>query len=360
MWNGFCGNLIRRTNRNLLILLVIVFAALIAFFGFNRQYFLGFFRGAQSVTAQQLIAISGSAQAGDRFIRLQGGRTIDTGITHITKDDNHPGGYTDSYFLATAVGDRFLIVRSPHSLAATVDSASFEGRLQPVYPELRSHLIDPVVQDNPGVRFLSFYLDEEDYKTFGWTSVIIAAPILLLALWGLWLYLQRSGEFSRHPFAKRLARCGQLEMLTQQIEAETSQAHFQAKRGTVSLDITQHWLLSGSLFSATPMQLQDLVWAYRHVMKRKVYFLITVSKRHSLIAYDRLGQKVQTQLDEAKVSEALQELARLAPQAVYGYDRRLFRLWRKNKDKSGFLSEARAMLDLPDAQSARSSTMLQG
>jgi hypothetical protein len=108
------------------------------------------------------------------------------------------------------------------------------------------------------------------------------------------------------------------------------------------------------------MQLQDLVWAYRHLVKRKIYFLITVSKRHSLIVYDRLGHKVQTQLDETKVSEALQELTRMAPQAVYGYDKRLFKLWRKNKDKSGFLSEARAMLDLPDAQSARSSTMLQG
>jgi hypothetical protein len=189
---------------------------------------------------------------------------------------------------------------------------------------------------------------------------VISTPVLLLALWGLWLYLQRSGEFARHPFAKRLARYGPLEMLTQQIDAETSQAHFQVKKGSASLDLTQQWLLSCAPFGATPMRLEDLVWAYRHVMKRKIYFLITVSKRHSLIAYDRLGQKVQTQLDEGKVSETLAELARLAPHAVYGFDARLFKLWKAQKDKSGFLTGAKALLNLPDAQAAKSSTMFQG
>jgi hypothetical protein len=167
MWNGFCGNLIRRTNRNLLILLVVAFAGLIAFFGYNRQYFLNFFRGARSVTAQQLTTVSGAEQAKDMFVRVQGGRTINTGVTHITKDDDHSEGYVDSYFLVTAVGNQLMVVRSATLPASTVDSASFEGRLRPLSQELRSDIADPIERDNPGLHFLPFYLDEKDYRTFG-------------------------------------------------------------------------------------------------------------------------------------------------------------------------------------------------
>jgi hypothetical protein len=187
---------------------------------------------------------------------------------------------------------------------------------------------------------LPFYLDTQDYRSFGYTSLIFGIPVLLLACWKLWGYLQASGDYAKHPFALGLAKYGQLDMLVQQVDAEIAGLHTSFKKGAHRAEITTHWLIASDRFTATPMRLDSIVWIYRRVVKKKLYFLITVRKSFSIIAYDRFGRKVAILLNDLQTGELMQNIASAAPQAIRGYDGKIAKLWRRTKDKSAFLASA--------------------
>jgi hypothetical protein len=359
VWNGFCGSVIRRGNRNLLLCALVLLAGLIAVAAFNAKYLASFFAGAHSANPAQLTASNPSALQ-DSFVRVPVERAIATGVQHITRDDAHPNGYVDNEYLAAPFDNKIMIVRvRGGNWAEDIPAQTFEGRLRPFSADLQSKINGAITVDPSLPPLMPVYLDTVDYKENGYLFLVFGTPILLLALWLLWKYLQYSGDYTRHPFAKRLAKYGQLEMLVQEIDGETSGAHATYQRRGTSVVITQHWLLTKTLWGGAPMRLDHLVWAYRHIVKRKIYFLITVSKWHSLLALDDLGQKIQVQLTEQKVGEALKDLAAQAPQAIYGFDKRLQTLWKTSgKDKSRFLPEARAIVSPQDALGERTTSTL--
>jgi len=147
-------------------------------------------------------------------------------------------------------------------------------------------------------------------------------------------------------------------MLVQEIDSEMSGAHTVFKHRLSIVYLTQHWMLTKNNFGGTPMRLDRVVWAYRHVMKRKLYFAITVAKRHSIVAFDNVGQRFQVQLNEQKVTDLLRELAGRASQAIYGYDQRVLNIWKNcGKDKTGFLAQARTIVTPEEVLRERSSSL---
>lgn len=359
MWNGFCGGVVRRGNRNLLICALVLIAGAAALAAFNAKYIAGFFAGAHAADAAQL-STSNPSTLENSFVRVPVERAVATGIEHVTRDDSHPNGYVDSEYLAAPAGNKMMIVRvSGGNWADNIPAQTFEGRLRPLTADLQSKIGGVVAGDPSLPSLMPVYLDTVDYKENGYLILIFGTPLLLLALWLLWKYMQYSSDYTRHPFAKKLANYGQLEMLVQEIDSETSGAHPTYRRRGTSVVITQRWLLVKTLWGGAPMRLDHLVWAYRHVVKRKIYFIITVSKWHSVMAFDDLGQKIQAQLTEQKVNDALKDMAARAPQAVYGFDTRLQTLWKASgKDKSRFLPEARAIVSPQDALGERNTSTL--
>ena len=357
MWNGFCGDAIRCTSKNLLVILVILFGGLLIFFGYNIHYFENFFSGAHLVSAARLDNAASVDQFKHTFVRVQGSHTDATGVSEVVRDDKHPDGYTNSIYLVTTVGDRLLILRAdPDATQASTHDGIFQGQLLSLTQELRDSIVvpDEAANQAPG-RYLPFYLNMVDYKDFGYTSFIFATPFLLFALWILWLYLQWTGDFHRHPLMRRLARYGQPELLVQQVDAEMAGAHITIKKGKNAAEITPHWLIANTTLNVIPLSIERIVWVYRKTMKRKILLFITVRTTYYAIAYDNLGQRFSLLLDDAKTTELLQQLRSCAPHAIFGFDKRLWKLWRKTKDKSAFLVEARSVVGnqtLGDQQTA--------
>ena len=346
MWNGFCGDAIRRTNRNILICATVLFSLPLLFFGYNHRYFQNFFSGAHAVTAPQLESLASSDQFKNAFIRVQGSETSASGISEIIRDDRHPDGYTSSVYLITNIGKRQLILRCfPDVTVASFPNQIFQGQLLPLTPDLRESIVLPAETLNGETgSYLPFYLDTMDYKMFGDVSLILGGMVLFFALLALWFYMQRTGDFNRHPFMRRLARYGQPDMLVHQIDAEMTGAHTTIEKGQASAEITPHWLIANTPMSVLPMCNDRIVWAYRKKLQRKILLFITIRTTYYAIVHDSLGQRISLLLNDAKTTELLQILRTVAPQAIYGFDMRLWKLWRKNKDKSGFLTEGIAII----------------
>jgi hypothetical protein len=357
LWNGFCGNLIRRANRNTLIAALLMLAIVAALAYFNAKYLSSFFTKAHTI-APAALPTADPNKLIDTFASMPVQHAVETGIQHITTDDAHPNGQVDSEYLATSAGGKVLIVRarqpisdaSPDAKPGTLAAATYEGRFVPMSNELQSKVTSALSGYSNLPPILPVYLDTVDYRANGYVLLVFGIPLLLLGLWLFWRFLQFSGDYARHPFAKKLARYGQLEMLVQELDSETAGAHTEYGRMGRNVVITPRWLICKSNWGGVPIRLDHLAWTYRHVMKRKLYFLITIAKWHSLMAYDSFGNKAQVRLKEQQVTDALKELASRAPQIIIGYDQRIQRLWKNSgKDKSNFLTEAKNLISPQDA-----------
>ena len=358
MWNGFCGELIRKTNQRLLIVVLVLAAGLIAFFTYNRAYFHGFFAGPHAATQGELLAANNAEGFPNSILRVEGGATAGTGLYETTTDKTHPSGYTSARYLATEIGGKRLLVRvspdDPLAQNAVDPNATGVVRIQPsvVLTGRAVSLTDLLSQELAAAtalgdeQYLPFMLDTHEYKTFGWTSVVIGGLCLLGALWGTSVYVKRNSDPVHDSFARSLAKYGALESIIPQVDAEMASAHTTVSRRSNAIHMSQHWIVGTTPFRAYGARLDGLVWAYRLIVKRKMYGIITVGTRHTLLAYDRFGQKISIQLDEPKTAEALQHLRNVAPQAIFGFDKRLDKLWRSGKgsNQSSFITEAQTLL----------------
>ena len=367
MWNGFCGELIRKTNQRLLIVILVLASGLILFFGYNRRYFYGFFTGPHAVTQSDLLAANGASAFPNSILKVNGGATAGTGLYETTTDKTHPEGYTSARYLATEIGGKRMLVRvspdDPLAQDAAPDNANPNGpRVQssmvltgeaiPLASLLSEKLAVATAAGDE--QYLPFMLDTYEYKTFGWFSVVIGGLCLLGALWGASVYLKRNSDPVHDSFAKSVAKYGALESVVPQLDAEMASAHTTVSRRGNAVHVGQHWFVGATPFRAYGARLDGLVWAYRLIVKRKMYGIITVGTRHTLVAYDRFGQKISIQLDEPKTAEVLQLLRSVAPQAVFGFDKRLAKMWKAGKgdDRTAFITEAQALLAgqvLPEA-----------
>jgi len=349
MWEGYCGKAIRRLNRNLGILIVSM-AALGALFTYSqRQYLTQYFRGTKAIE----LSAAAEHPVDGQFVRVHVERAYNTGVQHTTEDRG--AEVVDSQYFVTAAGEKLLMLRIPDGgHPREISNLTFEGRLRPLSAEVTKQLPPPPAP------LSGYYIDGEDFRGFGTWFLIIGIPLLLLWLFLIVVYQRGATDFTKHPFAKSVGNYGQLEMLMQEIDAETSPAHTVFSWRFNRAEITQNWLLVGTPLALKAMRLNHLVWAYTYVLKRKLYFLVTVQKNYFLIAYDDRGKKVQMTVNKNTGKDVIDELFLRCPNAVFGYDDAIQKIWKRTREKPElFRDEALSLRNQtePTAVKTRSALM---
>jgi hypothetical protein len=402
MWNGFCGDLIRRSNKSLFTLFLFFFLAYLVFYGWNYRYFTGFFEGNHSVSSTELIAANSVKDFKDPFVQITGGATTSSRIYEVSTRGEESGSsetdviiralrdpnlqdsldfgnsqtvFVPSGFVTTQIGGHRLLVRErpfgpltsyvpPDQTPPSLKVYSTAGYLRPLGSHLQA-IVDRRTAAGDGP-YLPYYLDTVDYRNFGLWSVSITGIGVLGLVWIFWLWLERSANLAKHPFAKQLAKYGDLEVLIPQVDSEMTNQHVTIRKQAVAVHITKNWYIvtnaSRSLsafYNGIGLTTRDniaridsLVWVYRALIRQKHYF-ITVGKSYQIVVFDRFGIKIQAQMDEAGTAEAFRYLRTIGVSAIFGYDKRLLPLWRRadKNDKSGFVASGQQMIGvqaLPD------------
>lgn len=364
MWNGYCGDLIRAINRRRLLLVIAGAAIILLFLAYHRAYFRGFFGGPHVASQTELLNATDSKAFPNAILTVAGGETTGTGLVERRKDDAHPNGYISARYLATLIGGKKLLVRvapdTPLALDAAAtppveETSSFTGQVLSLSNRMTA-LVQPGGPAQPA--YLPYVLDTYDYKAWGWTSIVFGGIALIFILWGAFLYLRSNSDPAQDPFARGLAKVGPLESVVPQLDAEMAAAHTTFTRRNNSVHIGQQWMVVATPFRAHGARVRELIWLYRQITKKRIYFVIPAGTRHTLIMHDRTGRKLAVELGDAKCGEVLQLLRSVAPQAVYGYDKRLAKLWRSGTgtDRAAFVTEAQALLGgqaLPESVTRR-------
>jgi hypothetical protein len=355
MWNGYCGNLIRRASRNTLLagLILLVFAACVA--AANQRYLRSFFLGARP-SSVEAVAQMDLAHA-DQFVKLTVPAAYSTGITHTTTYREHPRGYVDSVYLLAADRGRPVVLRVPAGEApAKAGPLALEGRLRPLEGELEEQIKRMLAGSQVPLPVAALYLDAEDYRSMGWIEVCLGVPLIAFALFLLWRAWQWSADPASHPLARSLsAQTAPLEIALQQMDQELTAPHPSFRLRGTRLEVSEHWLLAATPFSARVLALDRLAWAYRHVVRRKLYLLITISRWNYLQAFAAGGRRFTVRLREKDVNAALEELARRAPGAVFGYSRELAKLWKRDRERFREAAAAAGLAADPRAEKVSSS-----
>lgn len=317
----------RRANRNLLLVNGLIVAVLVLIVAANYRYCANFVLGCKPVSAAELAGIQSPDQQWHNFITVAGSKSASTGYQDVEK---HMQGSTvvstevkDEYVLLR-VGQKVLLVKAPPGK----EQLEYSGALEYTTDPVKEDLLRPLAAGDadPASNILPFTLNAADYRSNGYTMLMIGLPLVALAGWNLWKAMRRVSEIQTSPVWKHLAVYGNAEQLSQQIEAELQTAMIR-KYG--KLQIAQQWMVRRKTFSTWVSPVGDLVWIYKKVTKHSVNFIPT-GKTYSVVLVGRHRQRIEEQMKEKAVNEMLADLTARVPWAIFGFTQDLEKAWRKD------------------------------
>ena len=346
MWDGFCGELIRSRNRNLLRSSLLLAIAPLVFLGVFHRYYSHFFHSVEVTSIAAITAMS-EAAAADRFVKVSVDSWVPTGVDQHGTPDKYSSEdrFDGTYMLAKSGGHAMLIFIDHRSSAKSLNGRFFEGVLVPLSSRavFKADMVSAQSENGSQVdarRYAPVFLNTVHYRQFGRFWLIVVAAFLVPMLAMLVAYLWRVGDPAHHPFARFLASHGALALVVPQVDADMASPHATVGCGNKRVEVGKVWLIKVSRFSAAAMQLDRIVWFYYLKGGRDLF---------DAVAHDVLGRTIQlpdVSLDTASAFSRAIAGTVAASKAMSGYDARFATVWRKLPDKSQFVAAASALMVL--------------
>lgn len=326
MWDNYIGRQIRRCNRNLLAVNLLLLAGLAVYAHANGRYLLNFFSGARVISPAELAAVRDPDELRQFFVRVEGEKSFDTGVQYLEQEiDNDTKQVKSSTVKAEyhvlGLGGKFLVVKTDPGDTGTV----YKGALVRMPGDVYGSVVASAVHDEPRLKdmFLPVMLNANDYREEGWWTLGLGLPLLLLIGWNLSKWQKRATDFVNHPIYKRLQSFGQPEQVAQQMETETRMAPAEKIAG---VKFSGPWLFRENFFGTDCFRLPELVWVYQKVTQHYTYFIPT-GKSFAAVLNDRYGWSIEIRVKKKTLEAFLGRVMRDCPWAALGFSEELKRLW---------------------------------
>jgi hypothetical protein len=322
---------IARTNRNLLVSNSVVMLFVVWLGWANMRYFDNMFHGPFPMSEKELSAVTNPSKLAHYYVSVKGEKTLYTGFQAIEQEVDRKTNEvkTESVtgtYLGLAVGDRYLLVKSPIETRAV----AFIGELVPISNDGRI-VIANVDARAPGTaaRFVPAMLNVVDFTTWGYVGLVFLSVFFLLSLWNLSKAVSRSSDTDNHPIWKALAKFGNSKMIAEQINTEFKQPDVKKVGPAV---LSHSWMLMQWMLEARPIPLADLVWIYKHKLTRW-YWFIPLGSSYGVHFYTSDKKKYQIDMpNEKQCDELLVTMSQRAPWVFAGYSGDILSQWAKGAD----------------------------
>ena len=322
----FLDRQINRTNRNLLLVSLILIVAVVGYTAAERRYLYNFFAGPFEVSGPQLVTIQQPGSQSRYFVKVKGDDSSDTGLQEVERETE--GGTVKretvkAKYSILLLNQHLLIVKSGPNESGSV----YTGELSDLPSDVRSNIVTPLLKEHPNANqaFLPFMLDTTGFRDEGYIALALCIPAFALAAWLIAKVMRRRADVSSHPVAQRACIYGNLADVAQQFDIELQGNTVKIGRAT----ITQSWIFLPRRFGLSICRIPDLIWAYKKVTKHYTNFIPT-GKTYEIIMYDRFGKPLQMQARQKKIDAMLTLLAERSPWAVFGYSDDLNKTLRTN------------------------------
>ncbi|MBL8344430.1 MAG: hypothetical protein JNN03_03245 [Rubrivivax sp.] len=338
----------RRQAGKQLAVSAIVLGVLVTLLGANWGYVREYFRGAHPVSAQELI---GAAPSTRGWIRVQADKLHATGLQVITvrkKRGIERSRSVSTEFFVAEVGNRLLLVRGVPG-----QTALLEGTLAPPDPEAMSRLLDkPESRATLSSRFLPQMMDTHDYAGSATIWLPVGGLLALAALvWG-GLGLARWRQPTSHPAVKPFVANQSLPAASASIERDIANAKT-VKVGATTL--TRRFVITQSLTKLDIQPATQLLWAFKQVTQKKMYYVIPAGKTYAAVLNFESGT-VTLGGKEAVVDKALAFLTEHAPWAMYGHSPEIAAVYKDKRQREQLKAHVRSGIEKARAAAAAAAT----
>jgi hypothetical protein len=320
----------RQKSIGQVVLFLVVTAIVVWICAENSAYLKVFFKGPPPGTAADLDAAekadSNNQPIATPYLTLTGDKVLNTGAEEVTTYDGIIKNVSAGYY-ALEVGNRILIVKSSKTPSATVG-----GELGLMPFDLKSDLFPPGTDAADEAVFYPLLLDT-NYRESGWAGFFWA--LLVEALFGFFAFRswrRLSGQVE-HPAITRAKAWGDIAVTSAEVERELETA-VKSKGGGWTL--TQNYAVKNARLSFDLFRLENLVWAYKKAIKRRVYYFIPAGTTYAAELSFSDGQ-AEIVGKQKKVDELLALASERAPWAVKGFSADLEKFYKSSR--AGFVAE---------------------
>jgi hypothetical protein len=327
MPSDFVTNIIRRSNRNLLLWSLLGIIAVVVGVILGLNYLQNFIQGPYTVDKQEILNIKDLGSQQKTFITLKGDEMVDTGYYHYTQKEGSSVENVDAYYGALLLDDRYLLVKTSDKVNEKV--STYTGGLVAMSSKEQSEIIGDIEKENPDLKgiFLPYMLDTGNFRTPGYIGLAIGAVVLLLSLFGLSRFAGRSNPLN-HPIMKRLAKFGDPEQVASQIDMEMGGDH--PKAGNTHF--TRSWLVQATGASLNATRFNDIMWVYKKITTHRTNGIKT-GTTYSVLIWDRYGQCITINAKENVINQIIDATLNRAPGAIGGFNKEIETMWKKNRDQ---------------------------
>lgn len=307
---------IRRTNRNRIILGVVLVGSALLICALNSSYVDNFVQGPLSIKREALVAIQDPSTFQRNFIRVHGDQIESSGVTEVEPNSDK----TLADFQVMLLDKRLLLVKAPSGNT----SADLTGELMPIPGDIREKFIGAMEGKQPEVAaaFLPFMLDTHDYRSEGYFGLF--AVLVLIAVGGWYLNQARTfnEDIKTSPIARRLAQYGDSEDVAYKIDTDYRIGVEKFGKAMV----TSAWILRPTMLNLSVHRLDDLVWIYKKVTRHYHNFIPT-GKTYAAMLCERSGACSEIELGQHNVDGLLNHVSAKLPWVLQGFDKELAQVW---------------------------------
>jgi hypothetical protein len=321
---------IRRCNRNLFLVNAGVIGLLLLWVLLAQRYLYNCAAGPFPIAAADLQSKYSYPDKQEFLAVTDELRPVDTGV--YLRHTSNGAETSRDYFLATRVGDHFLLIKSE----IVTPAKHYEGILAPIPTDVRDLIAADVKKKGADFDslFLPFMLDSTNYRSNAFLAVGIGLLIFALCAYNVAKAFARIEDHRRSPIYRALQRYGDPNLIAPVLEGEVASGNV-TKYGPFTL--TPSWLLHGTFFTFTPFHLSDIVWVYKKRTQHSYYFVIPTGKSYAITIRDAAGRKAEADLGRGKraqqrVDEFITALSARIPWAVAGYSDEVKKLYEKDRD----------------------------
>ncbi|HKW35918.1 MAG TPA: DUF6709 family protein [Candidatus Acidoferrum sp.] len=237
--------------------------------------------------------------------------------------------------MALLVGNHILVVKARPGDTSDKYTGEILSLPKDVKREVFSRIAEPDLQSATFPLLLDAAANYGGELILGYIGI---TALLLLGFYAMAQSKRRTEMPEKHPLSKELAQYGPLYSIVPEIESDVA-----AGTSTLSnMTFSRNWIISCWLTQVVVMKRDEIVWAYKKRTKHSVNFIPTGSS-YGLVLRDTRGKFVELTSSEQNVDLYLKSLAEQTPWVVFGYDPKLEKLYKKEREAfAQTVSERRA------------------
>lgn len=164
------------------------------------------------------------------------------------------------------------------------------------------------------------------FRDAGWWALGALAFVLLVVgviIYYSWKTIERPEE---SDLASRLSKWGDLRVISDSIEREFKNPTVRMGEGW---QLGNRYFIRNGFFGMRIHRVDDLIWAYRKVVRHSINFIPTHRTYHVVLKFAETEEDIQC--DKNVVDEVLHQIARSAPWVVLGFTDKLERIFSRSK-----------------------------